>query len=72
MINHHHHHHDPGQLLDYHVLMGQIEVAIHPAVGVEHVLVTKIFSPVVVVDRLNISEIQILIIIIVTIHKPTN
>ena len=53
--NHHHpHHHDPGHDYRYHVLMGKIEVSIHPAVGVEHILVTKIFGPVVVVDRLKI------------------
>ena len=53
--NHHHpHHHDPGHDHRYHVLMGKIEVSIHPAVGVEHILVTKIFGPVVVVDRLKI------------------
>ena len=34
----------------YHVLMGKIEVTIHPAIGVEHVFVAKVFCPVVVVD----------------------
>ena len=53
-ISNHHHHHDPGHDHRYHVLMGKIEVSIHPAVGVEHILVTKIFGPVVVVDRLKI------------------
>ena len=53
--NHHHpHHHHPSHDHRYHVLMGKIEVSIHPAVGVEHILVTKIFGPVVVVDRLKI------------------
>ena len=37
----------------YHVLMGQIEVTIHPAISVEHVFVAKVFCPVVVVDWLK-------------------
>ena len=61
----HHHYHDHDHR--YHIFVGQIEMAIHPAIGVEHVFIAKIFSPVVVVDRLKIITIIISNMIIVII-----
>ena len=51
--DHHHHHHPHRHHDHYHVIMRQIEMSIHPAVGVHHIFVGGIFCPVDVVYALK-------------------
>ena len=58
-VHHRHHphpHRNPHLHHDhYHVIVRQIEMSIHPAVGVHHIFVSCVFRPVDIVDALQIQ-----------------